>query len=92
MLGHRDSYVDFEEIALPVSRLRPGDRHMTARYPIAQPFQALRLLGDLGSNLFRGLAVLKRDLDWRLHMAAPSFWNGFAAPLIGPPRRVECEC
>jgi hypothetical protein len=92
MLGHRDSYVDFEEIALPVSRLRPGDRHMTARYPIAQPFQALRLLGDLGSNLFRGLAVLKRDLDWRLHMTAPSFWNGFAAPLIGPPRRVECEC
>jgi hypothetical protein len=71
MLGHRDSYVDFEELALPVSRLRPGDRHMTARDPIAELFQAFGLFGDFRADFVRGLIVLKGDLDWRLHDAAP---------------------
>jgi hypothetical protein len=71
-LGHCDSNIDLEEIAFPMSGVRPSDHDMTARYPMAELFEALHLLGDLGSNLLRRLAVLKGDLDWHLHSVAPS--------------------
>jgi hypothetical protein len=53
---------------------------MTARYPIAELFQALGLLGDFGSDFLRGFAVLKGDLDWRLHDAAPFSRRSVEAP------------
>ncbi|MGO4871211.1 MAG: hypothetical protein ACLPGW_11470 [Roseiarcus sp.] len=59
---------------------------------MAEFFQAFRVPGDLGSNLLGRLAVLKGDLDWHLHVMAPSFWNGFDALLIGSRWRVEFEC
>jgi hypothetical protein len=65
MLGHRDSNIDFEWVALPVSRLRPGDRHMTARDPIAELFQAFSLFGDFRADFVRGFKMLKGDLNWR---------------------------
>jgi hypothetical protein len=89
MLGHRDSYVDFEELALPVSRLRPGDRHMTARDPIAELFQAFGLFSDFRSDFLGGFKVLKGDLDWRLHDAAPFFRRGVEATPLGAAYRTR---
>jgi hypothetical protein len=91
LLGHRYAKIDLEEVAAPVSRLRSTDHHTTARDAVAESFEALRLLGDRGSNLLRRLAVLKRDFDWHLHRAAPYFLNGFDALLIGPHRRARPE-
>jgi hypothetical protein len=91
MLGHRDSDVDFERVALPVSRLRPGDRHITARDPIAELFQASGLSGDFRADFLRGLKVLKGDLDWRLHDAAPLFRRGAdATPRGAADRTLFC--
>jgi hypothetical protein len=88
-LGHRDSDVDFEQLALAMARLRPGDRHMTTRYPIAEFFQAFGLLGDFGSDVLRGFTVLKGDLDWRLHDAAPFFRRGVDATPLGAAYRTH---
>ena len=33
--------------------------------------------------------MLKGDLEWHLHGAALSFWNGFGAPRIGSDRRAR---
>ena len=89
MPGHRDSDVDFERVALPVSRLRPGDRHITARDPIAELFQALDLFGDFRSDFLGGFKVLKGDLDWRLHDAAPFFRRGVEATPLGAAYRTH---
>jgi hypothetical protein len=88
-LGHRDSHVDLEELALPMSGLRTGDRHVTARYPIAELFQAFGLLGDFGSDALGGLVVLKGDLDWLLHDAAPFFRRGVEATPLGAAYRTR---
>jgi hypothetical protein len=87
--GHRDSDVDFEEFALPVSRFWPGDRHMTARDPIAELFQASGLFSDFRSDFLGGFKVLKGDLDWRLHDAAPFFRRGVEATPLGAAYRTQ---
>jgi hypothetical protein len=89
--GHRDSHVDFEGFALAVSRLRPDDRDMTARYPIAELFQAIGLLGDFSADVLGGFKVLKGDLDWRLHDAAPFFRRGVDATPLGAADRTLFE-
>ena len=88
MLGHRDAYVDFEVLALPMSGLRPGDRDVTARDSIAELFQAFRLFGDFRPDFLRRFKVLEGDLDWRLHDAAPFFRRGVDATPPGAAYRT----
>jgi hypothetical protein len=73
MFGHCDSKINLEEITVPVAGLRSRHGHMAARYPIAEPFEALHLLLDLGSELGRGFAMVKTDLYRHLHLATSSF-------------------
>jgi hypothetical protein len=58
-----------KQIPVSVTGLRPVDNHMTTRDARAEFFEALRLRSDLGSDLFRRLALPEGDVDWPLHFS-----------------------
>ena len=68
MLGHRDAKLDLEMLSAPVMGLRPVDDDATTGNSRTEFFQTLHLRSNLGSDLFRRLAIAKGDFDWGLHM------------------------
>ena len=52
MPRHGDAKLNLKQTPAPVTGLRPIDNHMTTRDPRAEFFEALRLRGDFGSDLF----------------------------------------
>ena len=68
MLGHRDAKLDLKKVSTPVTGLRPVDDDATTGNSRTEFFQTLHLRSDLGSDLFRWLAIPKRDFDWGLHI------------------------
>ncbi|VTZ25097.1 hypothetical protein MPC1_2060005 [Methylocella tundrae] len=86
--GHRNSDVDLERSAVTAPLFFTDDCDMTARNSGAEFFEALSQPENLGSNSFRRVAVLKGDLDWRLHEALLSLkWLPCAAGSERDPRR-----
>ena len=67
MPRHGDAKLNVKQIPIPITGLRAVDNHVTARDARAEFFEALRLRSDLGSDLFRRLALPEGDVDWHLH-------------------------
>src|SRR5271166_888285 len=98
MFGHRDAKLDLEKVSASVTGLRPVDDDATTGNSRTEFFETLHLRSDLGSDLFRWLAIPKGDFDWGLHIepshaAAPQeikcYTSDCAAPCGGstaPPR------
>ncbi|HZZ62865.1 MAG TPA: hypothetical protein VFE63_17160 [Roseiarcus sp.] len=58
---------NLKQITVAMPGLRAVDNDMTTRDARTEFFEALRLRSDLGSDLFRWLALPEGDVDWRLH-------------------------
>jgi hypothetical protein len=69
MPRHGDAKPNVKQIPVLVTGLRSVDDHMTTRDARTEFFEALRLRSDLGSDLFRRLALPEGDVDWRLHLS-----------------------
>jgi hypothetical protein len=73
MLGHRDAKLNMKRRSAPVTGLRPVDDDMAARDSRAELLETAHLLGYLGSDLFRRLAMPEDDFDWGLHVNSSYF-------------------
>ena len=88
MLGHRDAKLDVKDVSAPVTGPRPVDDDTTTRNARTEFFESPHLRGDLGSDLFRRLAMPKDDVDWSLHIhpsaASPHLEKSYAFKRAAP--------